>query len=221
MASIYEEIIKRLDTLATDIAALTINEGAGAAGGSLSGSGTTNRIAQWTGSASLGDSTLIKTGAGVLTLSAGADYTLTVAGTSSIAGTLSGGGTVATGGFTLTVPATGTAAMGAGTNTVSTTNNATIDNHTHAVTSSSNPGANARLLASSAPGYLQLVRIGLGMAPSFPLDVTGQGRLVATSTADANTVGFVANLTKTAGVDDTRTNSAFQTTLTLAGTFAY
>ena len=89
MSSIYEEIIKRLDTLATDIAALTINEGAGAAGGSLSGSGTTNRIAQWTGASSLGDSTLIKTGAGVLTLAAGADYTLTV-------------------------PATGTAALGTG-----------------------------------------------------------------------------------------------------------
>ena len=81
MSSIYEEIIKRLDTLATDIAALTINEGAGAAGGSLSGSGTTNRIAQWVGASTLGDSTLIKTGAGVLTLSAGADYTLTVPAT--------------------------------------------------------------------------------------------------------------------------------------------
>ena len=84
MSSIYEEIIKRLDTLATDIAALTINEGAGAAGGALSGSGTTNRITQWTGSSSLGDSTLIKTGAGVLTLDAGADYTLTVPATGTV-----------------------------------------------------------------------------------------------------------------------------------------
>lgn len=196
MASIYEDIIKRLDSLAVDIAALTINEGSGAAGGAVTGSGTTNRITQWTGTSSLGDSTLIKTGAGILTLAAAADYTLTV-------------------------PATGTAAMGAGTLTVATTSDATIAAHTHAITSSSNPGAAAAILASNASGYLRLLRIGLGMAPSFPLDVTGQGRLVATSTADANTVGFVANLTKTAGVDDTRTNSAFQTTLTLAGTFAY
>ncbi len=89
MTSIYEDIIKRLDSLAIDIAALTINEGAGAAGGAITGSGTTNRITQWTGASSLGDSTLIKSGAGVLTLSAAADYTLTV-------------------------PATGTAVLGSG-----------------------------------------------------------------------------------------------------------
>lgn len=45
--------------------------------------------------------------------------------------------------------------------------------HTHAITSSANPGAAASILASSASGYLQLVRLGLGVAPSYPLQVQG------------------------------------------------
>lgn len=59
------------------------------------------------------------------------------------------------------------------TATVSTTNAVTTTTHSHAVTSSSNPGAAASLLASSASGYLQLVRLGLGVAPSYPLHVAG------------------------------------------------
>jgi len=45
--------------------------------------------------------------------------------------------------------------------------------HTHAINTSSNPGAAASILASSAQGYLQLVRLGLGVAPSYPLQVQG------------------------------------------------
>lgn len=45
--------------------------------------------------------------------------------------------------------------------------------HSHAITSSSNPGAAASILASSAQGYLQLVRLGLGVAPSYPLHIQG------------------------------------------------
>jgi hypothetical protein len=45
--------------------------------------------------------------------------------------------------------------------------------HSHAITSSANPGAAASILASSAQGYLQLVRLGLGVAPSYPLQVQG------------------------------------------------
>jgi hypothetical protein len=45
--------------------------------------------------------------------------------------------------------------------------------HTHAITSSANPGAAAAILASNASGYLQLVRLGLGVAPSYPLHVLG------------------------------------------------
>lgn len=58
----------------------------------LDGSGTSGRLAQWGASNALADSTLIKSGAGVLTLSA-------------------------SGTFTLTVPKTGTVPVGTGTNT--------------------------------------------------------------------------------------------------------
>ena len=67
----------------------------------VTGSGTTGRIAQWSSSSALTSATLIKSGAGVLTLSAAGAYTLT----------LSDSGTLDLGGFTLTVPATGTAAL--------------------------------------------------------------------------------------------------------------
>jgi len=46
-------------------------------------------------------------------------------------------------------------------------------NHIHAVTSSSNPGAAASILASDASGHLQLVRLGAGVAPSYPLHAAG------------------------------------------------
>lgn len=60
-----------------------------------------------------------------------------------------------------------------GTLTVSTTNDSAVDNHIHAITSSSNPGAAASILASDASGFLQLVRIGLAVAPLYPLHVAG------------------------------------------------
>lgn len=74
------------------------------------------------------------------------------------------------GAYTLTVTASGTAAVGAGTLTVATVNDATLADHTHAITSSSNPGAAARLLASNASGYLQLVRLGINTAPTVPIE---------------------------------------------------
>lgn len=49
----------------------------GGGGGAIGGSGTTGRIAQFTAATMIGDSTLIKTGAGVLTLTAAGAYTLT------------------------------------------------------------------------------------------------------------------------------------------------
>ena len=57
-----------------------------------------------------------------------------------------------------------------GTCTVATSNSGTAP-HTHAITSSSNPGAAASLLASDASGYLQLERLGLGISPSYILDL--------------------------------------------------
>jgi hypothetical protein len=47
----------------------------------------------------------------------------------------------------------------------------------HAVDASSNPGAAEKLLKSSGSGYLQLVRLGIGKAPTQPLDVLGNIQL--------------------------------------------
>ncbi|MFZ6028044.1 MAG: hypothetical protein ACOYYS_10040 [Chloroflexota bacterium] len=55
-----------------------------------------------------------------------------------------------------------------GTLSVSSANNAS-GSHTHAVTSSSNPGAAASILASDSNGKLQLVGLGAGVSPSYPL----------------------------------------------------
>ena len=52
-----------------------------------------------------------------------------------------------------------------GTVTVSTSNTITGGEHTHGVTSSNNPGAAASLLASDASGGLQLVQLGISVAP--------------------------------------------------------
>jgi hypothetical protein len=41
------------------------------------------------------------------------------------------------------------------------------------LTPSSNPGAAASLLASNASGYLRLTRIGIGVDPSYPVDIQG------------------------------------------------
>ena len=67
--------------------------------------GTSGRMTEWSDGTTIGASTLIKSGAGVLTLSASTTETLTV----------SDGGTLSLGGFTLTLPATGTVALGTGT----------------------------------------------------------------------------------------------------------
>jgi hypothetical protein len=58
----------------------------GGGGGGVSGSGTTGRIPQWSGSTALGDSTLVKSGAGVLTLSAGSAASARLGATGTAAG---------------------------------------------------------------------------------------------------------------------------------------
>jgi len=112
------------------------------------GTGTAGRLAEWATASTLQASTLAKTGAGVLTLSAA-------------------------GAYTLTVPATGTSALGAGTLTVATLNDVTGAAHLHAITSSSNPGAAASLLATDATGYLQLSSLGAGTTAQFQVDANG------------------------------------------------
>lgn len=102
--------------------------------------GTPTRIAQFNAGSVLGDSTLIKSGAGVLTLSAGGAYTLTVV-------------------------ASGTAALGAGTLTAATINDVTGATHTHAITSTSDGDTNvSTVLAADANGGLRIDRLGVGAA---------------------------------------------------------
>jgi hypothetical protein len=88
--------------------------GAGSSGVSTSGGGTSGRLAQWLTSSSLADSTLAKSGAGVLTLTAAAAAALTLAGTGSIDFAGSGSGKVLQHDGTKFVPTTLTpAALGA------------------------------------------------------------------------------------------------------------
>ena len=138
-------------------------------------------------------------GDGLQGTDAGANSTYTLAVDTSVVRTsrqvlagngLSGGGALnADVTLSLTTP---------GTLTVSTSN-ASAGNHTHAITSSSNPGAAAALLSTNASGYLQLVRLGLGVTPSFPLHVlatTEQARLAYdTSNYVSLTVSSGGNLT--------------------------
>ena len=97
--------------------------GATVTGASVSGTGTATRVAEWATTTTLQDSTLIKSGAGVLTLSAAGTASLTLAnaafsllggGASSsltlpnVATSITGGGTLAmTAGQTYTFPAVG------------------------------------------------------------------------------------------------------------------
>jgi len=46
-------------------------------------------------------------------------------------------------------------------------------NHGHAIAASSNPGAATAIIKSDTSGYVQLTRIGLGMAPTQPVTVAG------------------------------------------------
>ena len=55
--------------------------------------------------------------------------------------------------------------------TIATGDGVTATSHTHAITSSAAPGAAASLLASDASGHLQLVRLGLGITPSYPFHI--------------------------------------------------
>ncbi len=107
--------------------ALTISN----TGGTVGGTGTAGRLMQWaSGGADAENSTLAKTGAGVLTLSVASTQTITIGsggGTLNLAGgvltlgpdlTTSGGGSgitlSASGAYTLTIPKTGSAIVGTG-----------------------------------------------------------------------------------------------------------
>lgn len=133
---------------------------------------------------SVGAGTLITVGADTVGVSNGtAQYQIPVTGANpytpvwTLLSTYAGAGLTFTGGVFavgagngITVNADDVALTTPGTLTVSTTNSAS-GSHTHAITSSSNPGATASILASTAAGYLQLVRLGVGVSPSYSLHV--------------------------------------------------
>jgi hypothetical protein len=81
--------------------------GTGSSGVSTSsGGGTTGRIVQWTSGTVLGDATLIKSGAGVLTLSASGTATLTIDSSTRLDGSGASSGDVLTWNGTAYAPAT-------------------------------------------------------------------------------------------------------------------
>jgi hypothetical protein len=65
--------------------------------------------------------------------------------------------------------------------------------HTHAITSSSAPGAAASILASSAAGYLELVRLGAGVAPSYALHARAAGTQLRLDQDAGNYVDFTVS----------------------------
>jgi len=114
---------------------------------------------------------------GILNLSATSSQI--VMQSAGITGTLTW--TPATSDKVITLPnLTGTLALGAGTLTVATANSVAVADHTHAITSSSSPGAAAAILASTAAGYLQLARLGIGISPGSPIHV-GDGTALHSS----------------------------------------
>jgi hypothetical protein len=118
----------------------------------------------------VGAGTLLTVGADSVGITAGANYQYigTAGGTAAAWQNLSGlagaglthtNGVLAVGaGDGVTVGADAVGLTTPGTLTVSSTNSAS-GSHTHAITTSSNPGAAASILASSAAGLVQLVRV--------------------------------------------------------------
>lgn len=80
------------------------------------------------------------------------------------------------------------------TNTTGTGSALARADHTHAITTSNNPGAASRILSSTDNGYLQLVRLGLGMSPTRPLDVTGSAAVSGSLTSGSIAVSGAATI---------------------------
>jgi hypothetical protein len=94
--------------------------------------------------------------------------------------------------------------------------------HSHAITSSAAPGAAASLLASDANGYLQLVRLGIGAAPSYLLHVetSSDGEIARIRRAGATkNVGLFITATEATGVVDLAASGStdFQMALSIGG----
>ena len=84
---------------------------------------------------------------------------------------------------------------------VSSTNSVTTSSHTHAVTASSAPGAASALLKSDASGYLQLQRLGLNVAPSYPLHIQDSGTQARIAFDASNYVDLIVGSDGTLTID--------------------
>ena len=135
------------------------------------------------GTGDLEAATLVKSGAGVLTLEAAAAYTATVL-------------------------ATGDVALGAGTLTAATANDVTGATHTHAITTTSDAETTvSTILAGDANGALRLARLGVGAAAPGIDGTADIGGLISTPRI-ANTVLEISrNVDGVSGVNMQNTSS--------------
>ena len=169
---------------------------ASSASGTVAGTGTAGRIMQWaSGGANAENSTLIKTGTGVLTLATGTNtMTLTIGasgGTLNLAGgvltlgpdlTTSGAGATITlsaaGAYTLTIPATGTAVLGgtgtakrvpfySNTTTLTTDANLTYDSAANVMVISGGLAVGPSVGSGSGSANGEIIVGGSGAALSF------------------------------------------------------
>ncbi len=138
----------------------------------VTGTGTPKRIMQWSATPPIAeDSTLVKSGSGVLTITTGASN------------------------LGVTIPASGSAAMGAGTLSVSSVNDPTIADHTHAITTDATGASNAHIPATDSSGFLIVRRLGLGgITPAVIVDIAGTAaqtvRVIRNPTVGANGANF-------------------------------
>lgn len=78
------------------------------------------------------------------------------------------------------------------------------------IPSSNNPGAAAAVLASNSSGYLQLLRIGLGVSPSYPLHAVSAANSEALYVAANSLTSGVAFTVEGPLSSDVNTGKAFQ-----------
>ena len=190
-ASAYTLTINSSGTLALGGNTLTLNS-------SLTfNSGTTGRLAGYTGTGTLDDSTVAKTGAGVLTLAVASSLTLTLSGGSAT--------------LDFTTPSSGDALVYDGTKFTPTAISAAPTNATYITQTSNGTLSNEQALASLATGMMR-VTTATGVVSS----VTGtSGRI--TEWSSASQIGS-STLAKTgAGVITIDADSSYTATIEATG----
>lgn len=127
------------------------------------GAGISGRIAEWSDKSVIQNSTLIKTGVGVLTLDNNQNGQLSLTNLNSHIALFNFTGLTSDRNY-IFPDQDGNVPLGAGTLTVSTVRNVTASDHLHPITSSSATGIAASLLASDTSGSLGLEGLTLGQS---------------------------------------------------------